>query len=208
MSNSFLKEKLRIINFSLVKRSEFIDVGRPKKDSKRSWRTKRMGGFVLLIALLVSSVMLTAGLAVSRIIVRQIYMASVQRDSQVALFAADAGIECAKYWKDVLRIASVYGNTNLGNEIKCNGQILHKVGLGGAPLLVEDFSDTGDTSNTFWFNVGSGINLSCAVVTIYPIGVKEILSNGYNVSCDNNGTPSGGRIVERSLERSRTFLAQ
>ncbi len=163
---------------------------------------KKNKAFVLLISLLVSSVILASGLAVTRIIVRQIYLASVQRDSQLAFFAADAGLECARFWKDS-------GETipSPPSNPQCNGVDLKNTS-GGA---VRDF----DNDFEFYFNIGGQIyekpgDLNavapklCVKVKYTPAGVSgspkaRIESRGYNTECLSNGQLSGGRVVERKL---------
>lgn len=173
---------------------------------KLSQINNRKRAFILLFSLLISSVILAAGLGVTRIITRQIYMASVQRDSQMAFFAADAGLECAKFWKSK-------GNVSSGG--KCNDKELKQDGS-----LITDFGG-GDTVSgpiKTCFNLGGQeyvrSNSSgspnpttgeiCAVIEIYnyptagaPDG--KIISRGYNVPCDDNCTVSSGRVVERAL---------
>lgn len=168
------------------------------------------GGFILLIALLVSSIMLTAGLGISRVIIRQIYMASVQRDSQIALFAADSGIECARYLE-------TKSQDPLGGDLptKCNGQPLKYRFSSGTELndllysgLLGSSQPNGDANNIFFAinfgDAGDDNFKSCAVINwILSSKGLEISSSGYNAPCDK-GVPSGGRIVERTLVY-RTF---
>ena len=55
-------------------------------------------GFTLIIALLVTSIILSVGLAIANISYKQQILSSTQNDSLKAFYAADAGIECALYW--------------------------------------------------------------------------------------------------------------
>ncbi|MBI3632991.1 MAG: hypothetical protein HY226_01735 [Candidatus Vogelbacteria bacterium] len=104
-------------------------------------KIKKDLGFVLLFALLVSSILLATGLGISRLMVRQITLASLSRESQVAFFAADGGMECAKHW-----IKS--GKFNLvvspavpkSRSIYCNGYII-KDGLPGAIVATNQICD-------------------------------------------------------------------
>ena len=61
-------------------------------------KRKSQIGFILLFTLLISSILLATGLGISRLMVRQIGLASLGRESQVAFFAADSGLACAIYW--------------------------------------------------------------------------------------------------------------
>ncbi len=172
--------------------------------NKKNISTK---GFILLFSLLVSSIILAAGLSVTRIIIRQIYLASVQRDSQMAFFAADSGIECARYWKQ--ETIPVAGAT-------CNGIPLKKVVASGTRSLLTDLDKT-QNNIVFSFDTGGGdvggiqTVSNCVVITLCkdatgtgeckdPVATNgKIVARGYNVPCDTTGNPSGGRVVERKL---------
>lgn len=54
-------------------------------------------GSVLLIAILVSTVVLTIGVGVYQRSFKEVFLSSMWRQTQVALGAADAGLECATY---------------------------------------------------------------------------------------------------------------
>lgn len=163
--------------------------------------------FVLILSLLVSSAILAAGLSISRVITRQIYMASVQRDSQMAFFAADAGLECGKYWK-------MMGVVDSGIQAKCNDKILKDQ----VHQEITDFN-AGDISSgpiQTCFNLGDqeyyrgdsneeqNTKNICSSIEIYnystsdaPLG--KIVSRGYNVPCDDDCKVIGDRVVERAL---------
>ncbi len=55
-------------------------------------------GFVLFIALLTASFLLAVGLGVSSLAIRGFQLTSNTTESIKALYAANAGIECALYW--------------------------------------------------------------------------------------------------------------
>ncbi len=61
----------------------------------KSLQTKK--GFSILFASLVASLVLAIGLAILRITIKQITLASAGRESQHAFYAADTGTECALY---------------------------------------------------------------------------------------------------------------
>ncbi len=82
---------------------------------------KRNTGFVLLFSVLVSSVILAAALAISRIVTKEVLLASVGRDSQQAFFAADAGADCAIYWSNH---GAFDPGTTAGSNIYCNSQTI------------------------------------------------------------------------------------
>ena len=56
-------------------------------------------GFTLLLSLLVISVILSVGLGVSNIMIKELKLSGLGRESQVAFYAADAGVECFFFGK-------------------------------------------------------------------------------------------------------------
>lgn len=60
--------------------------------------TTRHNGFALLFAILTASLILTVGLAIFNITLKEFVLSSQIRDSQFAFYAADTGLECALYW--------------------------------------------------------------------------------------------------------------
>ncbi len=55
-------------------------------------------GFTLLLAVLITSIILSMSVGISVFIIRELLISSVGRESQKAFFAADSGVECALYW--------------------------------------------------------------------------------------------------------------
>ncbi|MEK7134342.1 MAG: pilus assembly PilX N-terminal domain-containing protein [Patescibacteria group bacterium] len=55
-------------------------------------------GFVLPLAVLLAGILLSIGLAIFSITLKELTLSSSGRESQIAFFAADAGTECALYW--------------------------------------------------------------------------------------------------------------
>ena len=63
------------------------------------FKTKNLQrGVTLLISVLVTGLLLAIGTAILNITLKQFQLAAVSRDSAVAFYAADAGLECGKYW--------------------------------------------------------------------------------------------------------------
>lgn len=55
-------------------------------------------GFTAFIAILVSSLALAIGISIYDLLIREIVLSQTAKESQFAVFAADAGAECALYW--------------------------------------------------------------------------------------------------------------
>jgi len=59
-------------------------------------KTKR--GFTIFFAVLVGSLALAISLSIYELLIRELELAQVATQSQFAIYAADAGAECALYW--------------------------------------------------------------------------------------------------------------
>ncbi len=179
-------------------------------------------GFVLLFTLLISSILLATGLGVSRLMVRQIGLASLSRDSQVAFFAADSGMECALYWiksgkftpeesDEGTRLRNIYCN---GVVIKNNTQSVIKGATNSTCDATGELASenviSGDGKSCFAFSMVNGKDRpSCTFVVVdkavnninplNPITTTTITSNGYN-RCDL----SLPNVLERTLEFTET----
>lgn len=67
------------------------------KSDQSKYHTKRRG-VVLILALVISSIILLFGLDIANISAKQLYLSSFNKNSESALFMADAMFECAFYW--------------------------------------------------------------------------------------------------------------
>ena len=59
---------------------------------------KKQQGFVILFSILVSTIILLMSAGIFRIAQKESVLSSYSRESQVAFYAADSGLECALYW--------------------------------------------------------------------------------------------------------------
>ncbi len=181
-------------------------------------KPKTKCGFVLLFSLLVSSILLATGLGISRLMIRQINLATLSRDSQVAFFAADSGLECALHWNALGKFD--LATPTAARTIYCNGvTIMHGNSNGGMPgvTLASCPADPmgspainnidGEPRSCFTFTLGSNPNAAaitlssqpCTFVVVDksdPTGITtKITSNGYN-HCDINAP----NVLQRTLE--------
>ncbi|MCA9366804.1 hypothetical protein KC887_00890 [Candidatus Kaiserbacteria bacterium] len=60
---------------------------------------QQTGGFALLITLIVVGVVLSVGLSILDLSIKQINLSTASRDSELAFHASSAGVECARYWR-------------------------------------------------------------------------------------------------------------
>lgn len=100
-------------------------------------------GFTLLYAVLISSIALTIGLGAFSLVYGELVLAGSARDAMIALYAADAGIECAAYWDYNFMQAAVFDNDGTPDRIYCFGDTSGKlVGGGSTPEYTSAFSYT------------------------------------------------------------------
>ena len=178
-------------------------------------------GFVLLFALLISSILLATGLGISRIIMREIFLASLARESSVAFFAADTGAECAFHWYYAYKFDSSTFTSNppipTTRSLFCNGQAIRD----GEPGPLKNTAGNqlndlrGGVTSTFSFytsqqsvgTVSGNKPLPCASVTLTFLGTDIndpssvlIKSKGYN-SCDLTKAQTLERTIEYTFVR-------
>jgi len=135
----------------------------------------KSNGFTLLMAMIISSLLLSLGIAVYNILIKELVLSSYGRNSQFAFYAADTGMECALFWD--VKMGSFA--TSSPSNIECDGKTTENIGSG----LVSKF------------NLSFSPDQSCAVITIDKTGPGTIIeSRGYN-SCNT----TNARRVERGL---------
>jgi Tfp pilus assembly protein PilX len=167
-------------------------------------------GITLYIAVIVASFLILSSIAIVSIAVRQVAISSVSRDSQVAFYAADTGIECALYWD--LKNTTVSGQSAFATvtpsgtpvagpqSINCNN---NPTILVGRSTISANPADPlyGIATSTFSVAFVSP-DTSCVTVTIvksYVSGfpVTKIESKGYNY-----GSVSGLSCISTNARRT------
>lgn len=160
-------------------------------------------GFVMLFSVLISSMLVVIGLSIFNITLKELTISTSGRESQVAFYAANSGIECGLYWNlkqnafasstnDIARATAIQANCN---GIKVNGA------LSGNPNNNPNIS-AGVAITTSSFAVTSDPNGPCSDIVVKktpntPSSGKMttiIESRGKNI-CG-----SVGRRVERGLK--------
>lgn len=141
-------------------------------------KTQLNKGFVLLYAVVVSSIILAIALGVMNIALKEINFTTSARDTNDAFFAADTGAECALFFNKGKIVTDPFPDF-----VNCNGEDVEPV--------VDSFG------NTLYIipNLGSSGN-SCATFSITKdatSGQTVIKSIGRS-NCDSNN------YVERQLE--------
>lgn len=182
--------------------------------------TDSQRGFTLLVSILVIGIVLAIGLSILNITLKEYLLSGIARESAIAFYAADAGMECAFYWDrspddgDKFDVTGEPAAPPLGTPIECMGR---QATVGGA--------SSGDPQRLQFSWGGSGNPEVCARVTVIkyfsafdsvpmgfnaagepiacPAGVEctRVESRGYNKACPATiDTPfDDSRTVERAL---------
>lgn len=154
-------------------------------------------GFTLLLSILIASLLLAIGLAIFNIILKEVLLSSIGRESQFAVYAADAGTECALYWDLIGRsFATSSASAPPSSGVLCNNADVAAAGgpSGAGPWEISGLSPAGATTR---FRFSFPPESYCTIVTVTKTSNPTrttIESRGYN-TCDT-GNP---RRVERAF---------
>lgn len=141
-------------------------------------KKKNKNGFTLSYSLLVISIVLSISMAISEIVLRETVISGFGRDSLVAFFAADSGVECALYW-DVKH--DYFSTSRTSSTISCSGSTITFNPSSGISEFGLNFSN------------GAYAKVNVDKTTSYPL--TTITANGRNSSDLSNP-----RRVERGLK--------
>jgi hypothetical protein len=166
-------------------------------------KRRKEAGFSLFIAVIVMGALLLVAFAISNLAAKEVSFSSLNKESQYAFFAADAGIECALYWDTKPVTGSAFDPApSPGSSIDCAGtHITDGDALMGTSTVTTTLIGGGgaNTQSIFSFSLNSGLNptQACAIVTVTKNadGSTDIYSRGYN-----NCTVSDPRRVERGIQ--------
>src|SRR3989344_266011 len=152
--------------------------------------SKYRKGFALLIAVVVSTIILTIGLSIVNTALKEIVLASTVRNSSTSFYIADSGAECALYWDNIR------GNFEKKSAFR----------VGSPPSIIEcqNIKINVIPNNPLqgvWLRDDAHLNLPCAEIEIKTtsVGPQEektfLTSWGFN-TCE----VANPRRVDRALE--------
>lgn len=154
-------------------------------------------GIAIFIAVIATSAIIIITLAIADISFKEQIITYSGKDSKVAFYAADSGLECALYHdikKPNFFFATAPAPIQQGT-VRCNNADINStITIAGQ-----------EAKTVFSYNL-SGTSESCAVVTMTKTGSgpnfsTKIDSRGYNNTCSTPNTPDPGpKNLERSLE--------
>jgi Tfp pilus assembly protein PilX len=149
------------------------------------YHKEEQSGFTLLIAVVLTAVLLLISTSLIALAVRQAFIADAARQSQLAFYAADTGMECALYWDVHNPVGNTAFATTTGSTVTCN----------------QDSNNSGNSWTVGGSTVSTMANISflpsptCATVTVtkYANGTTIIEAKGYNTCA------ASARRVERAV---------
>lgn len=157
-------------------------------------------GFTILYAVLVSGLLLSIGIGVYNIAIKELRLSVVGSNSQIAIFAADTGLECALYWE--LKTVNGFDWSNVANggepemppNMNCLGVDYTQPGAATFSNII--YTTDGDSATTvFTVRFSEGYCARVYVGKDVPTNKVIIESRGYNMDCDSNNL----KKVERAL---------
>ena len=147
-------------------------------------------GFTLFIAVLIGSLMLAIGFSIFNLSFKELLLSASSRDSQIAFYAADTGLECALYHDQKLR--DFQATPSGGNvTITCAGQT----------VSAQKLSGTGIFSWEWQLETSSGLCAKIQVNKYTNLEKTVIRSLGYNTCTDTDPrkTERGLRVIYSGL---------
>lgn len=165
---------------------------------KKNRRSEEQGGFTLLLAALIASVVLALGASIFALAQKEVTLSSIGRDSQFAFYAADTAAECALYWDFRYQYFGTSTPENAQNPT-CDGKPLNATGrsdvypytmTSGQMDLFQDVTPIGD----FCAQVSVTKSLDPSTSALRTV----IHADGYSVSCASIETSP--RTLQRSVE--------
>lgn len=139
------------------------------KQKKNIFPKKQKEGFVILFAMVVSSIILLVSAGMYNLSKKQVILSSYARESQRAFYAANSALECAFFYdiSDFIDQTSfpIDASDGYGTQINCGGRnvIVRKLNVG--------FTGTNEYTHSFVFRFPNPVDMNshtsgCAYVLV------------------------------------------
>lgn len=147
-------------------------------------------GFTLLLSLVITGVILSIGLGVFEIVSKEIRISGVGRESQIAFYAANSGLECA-FYQEIINDA--FG-VNPISPLECGG--------GKVPVTETRAENKFD----FSYDLGDNSNSRCVKIKVVVDNNSNpkktvIESRGSNMTCNSSSPHKVERAVRLTLKK-------
>ncbi len=177
---------------------------------KNKTKTMLNSGSVLILALVLASILLSVGMGIANIAVKEIRLSSLGNESGIAFYTADTGAECALYWD----LKNPYGPADIvfgtpdtaptwppGLDHYCDGMNLDiQTNASGGYYWSQSTPDANTYVTTFAISQNSGSQDRCAVVMVTK--TRNPVSGVITTKIDSHGRSSACDAVDpRAVER-------
>lgn len=160
-----------------------------------SKKTSR-SGFVIVLGILISTILFSLGFGIAAFALKQILVTSTIKNSYVAFYAADSGLECGYYWNNQRsdgRVRSVFtDNDQVPPEeeqnwirIQCNG------------VTENNFTFPDNRSFSFQLNERRPEDAT-TTISVFKL-TDGPYQNQYDANGINNGLVGNPKRVERRI---------
>ncbi len=165
-----------------------------------SQETKKEGGFILLLSMLVISIILAISFGIYSLSIKQVILASFLKNSQQAFVAADRAIECALYWDvsypqngfpyTVFATSTLWVQPASFNSFVCDGRVVPTL-----PSFNNTVPARTPTSGRTTYSIAFS-DSTCADVIVDKLNdFTTVTANGYN-TCDTANTRRTQRTIQ------------
>ena len=163
-------------------------------------RTGTQTGFTLILSVLIAGIVLAIGLTILNITVKEFTLTGTARESVIAFNAADAGLECGRYF-DVSSNGDKFDVGAPSDTITCMGVAQNVGGASSGDEQVFQFSWGSPEvctilSVTKFFSTTGDVSMGGGETCPQGSECTRIESRGLNRACADIGTI---RTVERGL---------
>ena len=155
--------------------------------SLESFDASRSRGFVAVFAMLIATVILIMVISITGTAYKETMLSASVRESERAFYAADTGVECGLYLDRIDGTVFVDGGVT---DISC-GNIDTSIdveGLGGYSFELPIDARSCSLVQVFKNSIIDGVSYT------------QVISLGYNASCDELEDLGTRRVVERKLD--------
>ncbi len=157
--------------------------------TKTLYKEKKDTAFILPFSVMLASIVLGLGFTIFNVAYKEFFLTTITRDSEIALYAADTGIECALYW-DLLASGSLFPSDNtspLPASISCAGGTYNF-------NPATDFQTSANSATTT-FSLTLSSSVCSSVMIAKTSATTTVNSRGYN-RCGS----TDARRLERAIQ--------
>jgi hypothetical protein len=139
-------------------------------------------GFLIIIAVIVSGILISIGVGIANLSLKELLISTTGRDSLYAFYTSDSGVECIYYWDNVRDDPNLTSKFNIGvpedeDDIECNS------------VLIDPGTPNFSYIKEFKYNLDLDQQDECVKASVAKNDIVNpprttILSWGFNTACD------------------------